>query len=396
LNIHLCIVTGQPLANLVALLQERPEKVVLLISNAMSDAAAAFRRALADAGWADAAIDSIEGLPDNGYDNLRLFALEVEERLLNKHPESCIHLNITGGNKLMALAFFDVFNHAPHRIYYTDTKNQSLEQLHPLGTPHLKMESVLSLKIALKVAGKTLRSRQDDDMEWQVRAKQRKPLTRLLAESAEDMQGLISLFNRQLTAKQPANPALILSRAPQGLYFKALEMACSLGLLDSDPTDKCRYQPINKDAYRYFTGGWLEEFVWHCARDQGADDVAVNIVFTDDIKRSADIRNELDIAVLHQNRLLLIECKSGQLGSDDQNDADIIYKLDSLASNAAGVLGDRLLVSAQALKHDTRKGRTVDTRARAESHAIHTCEVEQLRLLKDWLRGWVDTGTWPT
>ncbi|SDU13274.1 protein of unknown function [Pseudomonas pohangensis] len=392
MNLHICIVTGQPLANLLPLLQERPEQVVLLVSSAMTEEAEQFQATLKQAKWPEQAITVIHNLPNSGYENLRLFALELEEQLQTQHPGTQLHFNATGGNKLMALAFFSVFSNPPHRIYYTDTNNQCLEQLFPSGNETVPMQSVLGLELMLKAAGKTVRNRRDINDSWRSQAQQRKPLSRLLGENAEALNELIGRFNWQLGSKPKNHHPLVLSRRPAGLWQQALQMACELNLLDADATDPCRFQPKSEQAYSYLTGGWLEEFVWHCARDQGAEEVAISLEFTDDSNNAADIRNEMDVAILHHNRLLLIECKAGQLGSDDQSDADIIYKLDSLAAQAGGALGQRLLVSAQALKHETKKGRKVDTKARAGAHDIITCEMNELRELKHWLRQWLTTG----
>ncbi|GAB3375371.1 PDDEXK family nuclease [Azotobacter armeniacus] len=395
MDIHLCIVTGQPLANLIPLLQERPERVVLLVSAPMRAEAGRFARALQQAGWKIDDIERIDGLPENGYDALRLFAMEVEEGLRSRHPLARLHYNATGGNKLMALAFFDVFAHGGQRIYYTDTRHQRLEQLHPAGEREQPMHSVLDLTLCLKAEGKTLRQRLDRDEHWLEQARQRKPLSRLLGENAEELAGLIGQFNRQLADERQSIPVLQLAHAPRGLWREALLQAERLDLLQSEHGDDCRFRPSGESARRYLTGGWLEEFVWHGARDQGAEEVAIGLQFTDDSAPGADLRNEMDVAILHHNRLLLIECKSGALGNNDQRDAEIIYKLDSLATQAGGALGERLLVSAQPLHHETRAGRKVDTRARAGSHAIRTCEAAQLRELRHWLRTWLAEGSWP-
>ncbi|WKN24009.1 Card1-like endonuclease domain-containing protein [Azotobacter vinelandii] len=396
MDIHLCIVTGQPLANLIPLLQEKPERIALLVSATMRGEAERFVRTLQRAGWNADAIERIDDLPDTGYDDLRLFALDVEERLHARHPLARLHYNTTGGNKLMALAFFEAFAGQGHRVYYTDTAHQRIERLHPPAPPE-PMHSVLDLELALKAEGKTLRQRLDGDDNWRERARQRKPLSRLLGEQSEALDDLIGLFNRQLGgAANRGNTVLELVHSPRGQWRAALELAETLELLNRESSDGRHFRLVDEEARRYLTGGWLEEFVWHAAYDQAAEDVAIGLQFTDDSASRADLRNEVDVVILHHNRLLLIECKSGRLGNDDQRDADIIYKLDSLATQAGGAFGERLLVSAQPLRHETRKGRKVDTRARAGSHAIRTCEATQLRELRQWLRAWLNDGKWPS
>ena len=393
MDIHLCIVTGQPLANLIPLLQEQPEYIVLLVSARMTSEAKRFSKTLHQAGWAAEQLECIDNLPEAGYQELRLFAMEIEERLRLAYPQAHLHFNATGGNKLMVLAFFEAFSAGNQHIYYTDTRHHRIEHLHPASHPEA-MQSVLDLELALKAEGKTLRQRLDAKEDWRERASQRKPLSRLLGEHCEELGDLIQHFNRQL-GSNPQHTRLVLPYPPRGLWQKALQWAEQYNLLQTEANDPCHFQLCTEEARRYLTGGWLEEFVWHAAHDKGAEEVAISLEFTDDSASKADLRNEIDAAILHRNRLLLIECKSGRLGNDDQRDADIIYKLDSLATQAGGAFGERLLVSAQPLQHDTHKGRKVDTRARAGSHAIHTCEASQLKELRNWLHSWLIDGNWP-
>lgn len=395
--VQLCIVTGQPLANLIPILQENPARVALAVSEGMTAEADSFEQTLAMAGWADELVDRFEGLPATGYDGIFLRALEIEEALIARHPGCSIVYNATGGNKLMAMAFGSVFGAGTEkrRVIYVDTPGRSIEVLHPRSEPPVPMASVLNLELYLKAEGKTVRSRQDSDPVWREAADIRKPATRFLANNADQLGWLVSQFNRQLgpfhgSGDSPS--ALRLEGRPRGLALRALERLVETGVL-APGKDHSEWRLGAPDAMKYLSGAWLEEYVWLVARDCGVDEVALSLTMTDDFARKADLRNEIDVAVVHANQLLLIECKTGNLARDGK-DQDTVYKLDSLADQAGGILGAGLLVSFQPLERTTRVGRKVNIRARAGSVALYTCEAEQLSNLKHSIQHWMQTGKW--
>ncbi|MBS97680.1 MAG: hypothetical protein CMI01_03260 [Oceanospirillaceae bacterium] len=393
MNIHLCIVTGQPLANLIPILQEKPARVALAISADMAAPAQRFVRTLESAGWSPDQIDQYPGVPSSDHDRIFESAVEIEDALLASYPQARITFNATGGNKLMALAFMSVFNSERHRVIYTDTRARAIEVLAPATDPALPMQSVLSLPVYLKAEGKTLRSRQDSDQQWQQQAISRRKATQFLGRRAEALEGLVGIFNTHFAPfnKGALPEPLNLSRPPRGDWKEALNLLREVGVLDGDEQ---RWYPGCADCALYLSGAWLEEYVWLAARDAGADDVAISLVFTDDFDRRENIRNEIDLALLHFNRLLLIECKTGNVTREGK-DADIIYKLDSLKEQAGGLMAEAALVSFRPLSYQNRDGRNINSRARAQSLRIHTCDAGGLATLSQRLRHWVEHGIWP-
>ena len=90
MNIHLCIVTGQPLANLIPILQEKPARVALAISADMAAPAQRFVRTLESAGWSPDQIDQYPGVPSSDHD--RIFeGFSYLPRRLNDDLYLCVH-----------------------------------------------------------------------------------------------------------------------------------------------------------------------------------------------------------------------------------------------------------------------------------------------------------------
>lgn len=394
MKIHLCIVTGQPLANLIPILQERPDVIALAVTAPMAASCATFIATLKHCGWEATKIARFNDVPDHNYETILERALEIGESLDEAYPQGQITLNVTGGNKLMTLAFTNAFNDSSrYRVLYTDTTHNTLEILQP-RLPFVPIRRVLDMETYLKAEGKTLRDSADTNIDWCQRAEARKPATKYLGNNCQELIGLIGQFNGQWGGDKHRNAALPLTLRsnPQGPWRKALVAladAAVIDWMDSTPT----VTPMNVEAITYLTGGWLEEFVWWTAKDAGAEEVRCSVKFTDDFDGKADLRNEIDVAVLHNNRLLLIECKTGNMAQDGK-DTEIVFKLDSLLDQAAGSLGAGLLVSAQPLVHKNSKGRVVNTRSRARSVNIKTAEFQELKSLRVMIASWLEGGRW--
>lgn len=392
MKIHLCIVTEQPLANLIPILQEKPERIALAVSMSMEAEAARFLKVLNYAGWPKECVERFDNLPASNYEAIGQRALEIEEALVTDYPEASIVYNATGGTKLMALAFMDVFGSGANRVLYADTGHGHIASIFPRQAP-IPMESVMNLEIYLKVQGKTLRNRDDNDKALVERMQSRKQATKFLAENATDLEGLIGQFNRTFAPVNDGSTQLVtleLKNPPRGPWLEALRKLEKGGVITAGESIE-QWTPVSSEAINYLSGGWLEEYAWFIARDCQVDDVALSLKFTDDYQANADIRNEIDVAVLHRNRLMLIECKTGNVNRDGK-DQDIVYKLHSLVEDVGGRLGNGMLVSFQQLEHQTKKGKNVNTGARAASVDLLTCEKSELANLRARIQQWLESA----
>lgn len=391
MNIHLCVITGQPLANLIPLLQEKPEQVVLMYSDDMADSARLFEATLVRVGFRPEQIHARPGLPLHPYEAISLYAMEVHEMLRQQLPDALFTWNATGGTKLMALAIRDALD-SSDRIIYLNTRDSLLEELRPAPCA-LPLESVLTPEIYLHALGKIRRHAKSDSDFWRENAENHKAATLHLAGNIKKLESLVQLFNRSLQANVGKQSCHINRIGPD--WRKMLELLQSAGLIEWDGTDDTEISIPSADAATWLTGGWLEEYVWHVASRLGFDHVEASVKFGDLRHRKDGEDNEIDLLILHRNRLLVVECKSGYMGSNTQKDSGIIYKLDSVADQAGGQQVTKLLVSAQPLEHETRQGRKVNTRARAEAVHIHTLASEQLIQLEKQLQHWGEQGRLP-
>ncbi len=393
-NLHLCVVTGQSLANLIPLLQECPEHIVLMHTSDKITDAKCFADALEKAGFDKSQIHIHGGLPTHGFDAIRENFLSLYVELTSSFPDARFTWNATGGTKQMALAIWDVLDHKDRkdRVIYSDTRYGFLEELTPKNEA-VELKSLLTPDLYLHALGKIKRRAESDKSLWRERAENRKEVTRYLGDKAEILAGLIQQFNRQLNSDSCWHSLNLKWHKRQ--WKHALELLKQHNVIDpqGEEENTSSFRILDKDA-QYLTGGWLEEYIWHVAKDQRVDHVEIGLKFGDLAHRKMGQDNEIDAFIIHRNRLLLMECKSGWMGKDERKDSDIIYKLDSIGQHAGGTQAIRLLVSAQALQHKTTAGRKVDTKARAQANDIHTLEANELKTLGDRIRRWKDSGQW--
>ncbi|ANE56534.1 Card1-like endonuclease domain-containing protein [Methylomonas sp. DH-1] len=391
--IHLLIVTGQAQANLIPVMKLKPEIVALAISEAMKSNAKQFVKLLTS--LASIQPDNIlefHDVPDVGLEAIKDRAMEIEDELNQRFPDVPITYHATGGTKLMALGFYDVFHRAPNTVLYTDTEHGQIEVLYPEKNQPLAIGKVLSLDSYLFSMGKQFRKSADSI--WQDNAKRRRSLSFWLAQNAEKLEGYWSVINKlahEALAEQKRGQApelanseqwFLKGKTPFGYWKTALEKCSEIGICDWDKENPERLYFNDADGALYLSGGWLEEYTWLTASELGCDEVYANVYFTETGNSRNDIRNEIDGLILHNNRLLMIECKTSIFNADNAKSDGIVYKLDTLERRTGGLFGDAWLVSARRLDDATRN--------RAREYKIKIIEGGDIKNLKTRIQDWMN------
>lgn len=109
----------------------------------------------------------------------------------------------------------------------------------------------------------------------------------------------------------------------------------------------------SEKARRFSNGEWLEALVHaHVKQIQSElstlQDCSLNVQVSRKIGEK-EIRNELDVATVANNKLHIIECKTK--GMRDDGD-DTLYKLDTLRDLLGGLQARAMLVSFRPLRHN--------------------------------------------
>jgi hypothetical protein len=341
-TLHLCIATGQNLANLIPALQLSASKVVVLETAEMKASAANLKRALESHG--------IQVLR-KPFDDSSPGAIQAgAQAIAMEFGEGSVIFNATGGHKLMTLAMTEEAQGITDELHllYAETRHQRLDWLKPIPTME-PMDNVLKIDDFLLVQGYSRVQSADRDGYWQVDADARAALTRRLGDESDKLARFFGALNKlaqqAIPDKERGKPFRAVQNldfAPGGRSAEVLAQARQLDLLAWDDDTEIVF--ASEDSARYFGGGWLEEFVWLKLRGLKPFDFAVNLKVKP-IKAEAD--NELDAVIAHRNRLLVVECKTLRFGRDPGKDADYIYKLAQLSKQVGGSMASSLLLSAR-------------------------------------------------
>lgn len=374
---HLCIATGQNLANLIPALQLSAERVIILETPQMRAQAAFLQSALK--------IHGIEVVREAFDDSTPQKIEESAEQISLKYGEGAIVFNCTGGTKLMTLALDRHMRVADDlHLLYAETARQRIDWLHPAPQQEI-MEDILTIDDFLSTQGYVRTTSSESDGWWQQDVQTRAELTRMMGDHADKYARFFGVLNHLAgNAMSDKNalfrPQQTLKYPPDAQGKTLLEKAQAIGLLH---WDKARREIVfhNEDAARYFGGGWLEEYVWLKLRGLKPKHDAIAINLTVQAKGAEEVRNELDAVFAHANRLLVIECKTARFGRDSQKDANYIYKLSQLSRKIGGKMAASLLLSARDLDEAAAE--------RAQRDGVYVLAGEQLRQLVAWMKDWM-------
>lgn len=372
--VHVCIATGQNAANLIPLEQYEAREVWILQTPAMRAGAANLARALRRDGRTIERVD----FDDSNPTVMARCATEIAERLDGRQ----VILHVTGGTKLMVLALHDGLQYLRAGegrldVVYADTSRQQIDWL---GTESRTepMADVLNLQQMLLVQGYQI----DGDnrhAEPQQRAASRADLTRDMGDNAgrhgKFFSALATLASRAVDGGSERDRTQTFHYAPGGQSAILMRKAHDKGLLQWDGEVTVTF--ANASSALYFAGGWLEEFVLLKLTGglvrKGNFSSNLRVLSVD-----KNVPNEIDAMVVHRNRALLIECKTGQQSKAQ----DAIYKLSQLRQQLGGSVAGALYLSAQPVSDDVLK--------RAEEYKVKVLHGAEVGGLVPWFRNWLD------
>lgn len=378
---HICLVSAQLLPNLIPALMLKPKTVHLVVTPNMQAQARRLERILRHNGMT--AVQH-KNAPSTGVAIIRQFAENMAVRLDGQGP---FVLNLTGGTKLMALAFVQVLPQllADTEVLYTDTEHQVLESLAGNDPSTRPIENVITLDTYLHAYGLQRQSALSSDAHWLQAAHRLKPLSKWLAQHAGEIEGFIGALNGAAERAIGREDDPFRARQPleaRGQGRNALSEIAKPEheLLNIVSQDTIEF--LSPDAARYLGGGWMEHYAWWIVRDNKAQEAeaGVQVVWEDGDKQNRP-PNELDVIAVHRNRMLLIECKTARFGNNAVKDQEILNRLESLGRNAGGLFGRAVLLSARRLNDDMR--------SRAQAYRLPWFDCTNLPRFKDFVRDWL-------
>lgn len=302
---YICFASNQPLPNLTPLVggHLRPRAIHIVTPPERRQYATWFERAVSvSLPQTPVHIEPI----DDAYDLQQTRALL--QRLAATHPQGCT-VNITGGSKLLTLAAWEALRRDVDRIFYVRPSDDSLAWLHPQAgaTP---IADQLTLRQWLLAYG------------WEV--------------------------HPDLPPNRPDAKSLALDAQHHGKRTRQIAEAYQhrrIGVAKDLSTDD---------------GRWLEEYLAYALTQLFADDASrrarlhdVSGPFKVFHTTNARVVNEIDGAVLYNNRLTVFEAKVGA-AAEGASAADAIYKLSRLRDQLGGWISQGVFVSARRVSEDLK------------------------------------------
>ena len=371
-SVHVCLVSDQHFANLLPVLKRRPKRIELVCTPEMALPGSGLdrlARSLEHFGYGASEIlpHLVDGACSTDFETARKAARELRQELVDRYPQATITLNATGGTKTLSTAFFLEFQ--GFETIYTDTPGNVIRFLdNQQRQPEPMGELITSVDDYFYCQGYQVVRSESREARWPVTASKRRAVTQFLARhGALPAIGILNTSkaeiekhllgpdgSRQLPASQRNE---IVEKGLGQCWIKRLKPSyftqrlVDENLLHADAAGKFFFAGLG--ALAYLTGGWLEEWAWLCATDCGAQVVEANVAIkalTDNVGAPEDDKedNELDLVVLHNNRLLIAECKTISWKGVNAKQ-EIFNKLDALGHHARGLFGKSILISAKEL-----------------------------------------------
>lgn len=354
---HLCLVSQQPLPNLLPAIEPAiaAERVWLVTSPDMRERAAWLADEFERRGIAHTRID----VPDP-WDAQALRAT-LETRLAEiPHP---LLINTTGGTKVMSLVAYELARAHDLPAVYLRPGDQTLIGLHPAPLQPVVLTRPVELDTLLRVHGYTLREASPSHAITAPPA-----LLERLARLASETPAHITDLNRLLT--QHGSVGWRHGEQPAPLQ-PVLDAARAAGMLARKGN---REAPTDSHVRFLLNGGWLEDWIELCL-DRVATRRGIAPPRAGFKVSKGDTGNEIDVAIVHRQRLHIIECKTRDGALDD------LYRLDDLKGLLGGLNARAMLVSLKPASGGLAR--------RAEDLGIHLLNGEGIAQAEAEIDAWL-------
>ncbi|MEZ8106656.1 DUF1887 family protein [Vibrio cortegadensis] len=290
-----------------------------------------------------------------------------------------VKLNASCGLRHRLLSVYEVFRSYHWPIFVVEPNSDKLCWLYPDGKEEAQVQDRITIDDYLTVFG-ARGEFNSHELPPQLDQKLYELGERWAGNALELGPGLATLNYLATTCRKEQKLDVPLSEKQQG--YRELNML----LTDLVDANIATYENgiltfANEDARRFSNGEWLETLV-HSTVKQIQDEMptiqdrSLNVQVYRNLGER-EVRNELDVASVVNNKLHIIECKTK--GMRDDGD-DTLYKLESLRDLLGGLQARAMLVSFRPLRHNDI--------TRAEDLGLALIGPDELKNLKHYLAAW--------
>lgn len=288
-------------------------------------------------------------------------------------------VNITGGNKIMAIATYEVFREIGQKVIidYIPLGKNELVQIFPRKKPLKSSEIKERLNLEEYLCSYGFGIQNKNSLEKVMKsALTRRPDSQWILNNYEKLKGVLSFLYKAL--KDARNQKVYQLSAT----FDRDPVNIELHMLDKqgfDIKDRLISKDMKKDEIIYLTGGWFEEFVFNeiysLVQEGILDDVRIGVK----IESLSGASNELDIAFMKENRFYHVECKT--LGNEEDQGIirDEVYKKGGISALLGKGEKRGIICTTQSQINESLT-------KRAQDFGIEILALEQVRHLKNRLK----------
>ena len=307
---------------------------------------------------------------------------QLEEDLLQRGAN--IKLNASCGLRHRLLTVYEMFRRNDWEIFVVEPNSDKICWIYPEEYKDAQLQDHITISDYLTVFGARA---EFNETEISENLDQQLYLLgqRWAGNALELGPGLATLNYLATTCRKEQKLEVALTEKQQG--YREVNMLLS----DLVETNLATYEDgvltfASEDARRFSNGEWLETLV-HSTVKQIQDELptiqdhSLNVQVYRQLGER-EVRNELDVATVVNNKLHIIECKTK--GMRDDGD-DTLYKLESLRDLLGGIQARAMLVSFRPLRHNDI--------TRAEDLGLALIGPDELKDLKTHLANWfTDAG----
>lgn len=316
-------------------------------------------------------------LPENivkvvvDQDSLSDCMSKIEELLEKVNGEVEYIVNITGGNKIMALAAYEIFRDIGQKVIidYMPLGKNEWTQIFPRKKP-LKVYEVkerLNLEEYLMSYGFRIQNKD--------KAFSHKEESRWILDNYEQLKGMLGFLYKNMGDKRNRKNYHLSADLDREFTKIEREMLAQHGFeMDGRLVSK----DLLKDEIVYLTGGWFEKYVFNEVYKLVEDGLLNDAMMGVTIESLNKTTNELDIAFIKDNSFYHIECKT--LGDEREQGIvrDEVYKKGAISM----LLGKG---EKRAIICTTHNQISEALSARGKEYGVEILPIQQVRDLKKWL-----------
>jgi len=373
----LCLLSDQPIPNLLSVHHFAPDRLVLIESADMQKKKAAehFLEVL-----------QVGGLSYKDKENSEIHVLNLVDdreavrqclrRAYGKYPDAQWIANLTGGTKPMSIAAYEFFKAVGAQLVYVNAVRPN-EMLGLDGSQPERCSHRLSITEFLAAYGFESTKAEDKIAEAEERARKWWPLARVIAEHAP-AQDLLAVSREEWTTARERG----LELKPQHLtglppeVKAAMQVSFELELVGDSLTGK-----VDKYVGKFLTGEWLEVFFWKLLHDHATALAIDSVRLGVEVKqKGSSAPTDFDVAFMCGQALGAIECKSGAQEQEGDPNAPL-DKLEARIQQFRALRVNPILAttSAQIVDRDGQLKANIEAWARIYNCRIVT--VHQIRQL---------------